>query len=179
MGPSEAKSMTSQSGVLRRELFGGGLGPRLPEDTAPWRLDGGRAADRHHETGDPADRERQLGAPDVAPPADEQGAERREAVPGVVVEPEYPPADVIRARELEHRIRVRAEAREEDAGDEEHQAGDERRVHRREQELRDREAAGADEHDAPGGTRDRGGPERADEGPGAEACRDDAERPRA
>ena len=122
----------------------------------------------------PADDERELGAAAVAHPADEQRAERREAVPGVVVEAEHAAADVVRARELDRRVRVGGVAREEDAADEEQQ----RRRARSSGPARSA-ARRAPKPAAPmnitrqRALRHRGGRQRADERAGAEAGGDD------
>src|SRR6266480_3443348 len=94
-------------GWLTSRRSGGELGGRFradtPPDEPPRRLDGRRARHGHREARRAADGEGELGAAPVAHPADEQRAQRREAVPGVVVDPEHAAADMVGARELDSR----------------------------------------------------------------------------
>src|SRR5690349_9293780 len=84
-----------------------------------WSLDGGGSEQGHSDGAGAADAEGELGAAAVAEPADDEGSQGREAVPGVVVEAEHATAQVVGARELDRGVRVRGVAREEDPADEE------------------------------------------------------------
>ena len=125
------------------------------------------------------DGEAELRAADLAEPAGEQAADRREPRERPQVEADDAAAQVIGRAELQDRVRVRRPEREADAGDEEeHRARPDRRQ-RREREQRDAEAAGAEHEHLPARAAERGREERADQRAAAEAGGEDAEHLRA
>ena len=146
----------------------------------PTQTDDAPERDRgHREPGRARDGEAELRAADLAEPAGEQAADRREAREGPQVEADDAAAQVVGRAELQDRVRVRRPEREADAGDEEeHRARPDRRQ-RREREQRDAEAAGAEHEHLPARAAERRREERADQRAAAEAGGEDAEHLRA
>ena len=146
-------------------------GRRVPDGERPGRGGGQRA--------DAAEHEGQLGSTDRAEPADQRARERQRRRPGVEVDAEHAPADVVRRAELHHRVRGGRVGREADAADEEQRADEDDVLERGDQQLGDPEHRHRAEDHPPSGLPDAGGDQRADERACAEAGGDDPKGQRA